>query len=47
MVKKHIHHYPAFYERIVPIALVMIGVILFILLVVTIGVALGLVPGAA
>ncbi len=41
------HKYPPIYEKIVPAALTIIVVIVVVLLVITIGVALGLIPGAA
>lgn len=37
--------YPATYEKIVPIALVAIGVAIMVLIIITIIVALGLTPG--
>ena len=38
--------YPPLYERIVPIALVLIGLAIIVILVTIIGVALGLFPGS-
>jgi len=38
--------YPSFYEKAVPIALVIIVAAIVILLLIIVGVALGLVPGA-
>jgi len=39
--------YPPFFEKVVPLALVLIVVIIVVLLVIILGVALGLIPGAA
>jgi hypothetical protein len=39
--------YPPFYERVVPIALAIIALIIVVLLLVSLGVALGLFPGAS
>lgn len=38
--------YPPIYEKIVPIALAAIGVVVIIILVITVGVALRAIPGA-
>jgi hypothetical protein len=40
-------HYPPLYEKVVPIALGIIALIVVVLLLVILGVALGLFPGAA
>lgn len=45
MTEKHARQYPPIYEKIIPVALVVIGVIIIALLAITVGVALGLVPG--
>jgi len=39
-------HYPPLYERIVPIALALIGLAIIVVLLIIFGVALGLVPGS-
>jgi len=39
--KASVRHYPAFYEKIVPIVLGVIVLIVIVLMVITIGVALG------
>lgn len=39
--------YPPIYEKIVPIALILIAVIILVLLLIIAGVALGLFPGSA
>ncbi|MEJ2549128.1 MAG: hypothetical protein P8Z42_06845 [Anaerolineales bacterium] len=38
-------HYPPFWERFVPFAIAIIGVIIVVLLLISIAVALGLFPG--
>jgi hypothetical protein len=38
--------YPAFYEKLIPVALVVIGVAILALLIITVAVALGLFPGS-
>ena len=39
--------YPPVYERIIPFALVALALLLFVLIIVTIAVALNLIPGTA
>ena len=39
-------HYPPLFERLVPIALVLIALAILIVLIIIFGVALGLVPGS-
>jgi hypothetical protein len=43
--KSRKHEYPPFWDKIVPVALTIIAIIMFLLLVVIVGVALGLFPG--
>jgi hypothetical protein len=38
--------YPPLYEKIVPIALVLIGLAILVVLAIILGVALGLIPGS-
>jgi hypothetical protein len=43
--KIHERRYPPFWEKVIPIAIAIIGVIIVILLLISIAVALGLFPG--
>jgi len=39
------HEYPPFWDKVVPIALTIIAIIMFLLLGIIVGVAMGLFPG--